>query len=384
MTHEHWTFASMLLLGALSVAIGLTLVVKKSAMELRLRRSAYLAQQRRDELENQAGHPEARGAGTRETAPSPASLLSPVPRANAINGADSESLLLQTWAVSRERESYLDRRTRCYISAVGGAIVVLGGVLVFQSSTSIDVAFEQLLHIVGGATIAAGLAVIIYASVPYMAARAAFRSRRLALASARVDEAITNACKEPRPLQIQQLFQLNRRQLDEYQLITRKQQRSAFLLAQIASVVAFAVLIGGVALAFSQKAPVDKYVTSGLSALGSLLSGFLAATFFQSSRDSNEQMNRYYLEPQRTGRLLAAERIVRNMPNASEQEQDRHDHRGPGLGDASLPTPGQEGQAEATADGAREPEDRRRRSRLQRVGASEVGPRPVRRRRGTR
>ena len=157
-------------------------------------------------------------------------------------------------------------------------------------------------------------AIILYSLVPYAAARSAYRQRRLATASAKVDEAIRDACSGEHPLEIPKLFQLNRRQLDEYQLLTRKQQRSAFVLAQAASVVAFVVLVGGVLLALGQRQPIDKYVTGGLSALGSLLSGFLAATFFASHRDANKQMNLYYLEPQRTGRLLAVERVAKLDP----------------------------------------------------------------------
>jgi len=311
------TFWLMLIGGTLSIAVGIIVILRKSRLELRMLGAAHDAQRRRDDFGRSVGGQKGSRRGSAKSEVFAADLLSPVPRSGAINGA--QSLTLQTWAVSRERDSYLDRRARGYISGVGGSFVTLGGLLWFRSTPYVDAAYERLLHILGGAIIAAGIGIIIHAWVPYLAARAAYRARRLALASARVDDAITKACADENPLQIQELFQLNRRQLDEYQLITRKQQKSAFLLAQVASVVAFAVLVGGVFIALGQTDDVDKYITGGLSALGTLLSGFLAATFFKSSKDANEQMNRYYLEPQRTGRLLAAERIVNSIPSATEQ-----------------------------------------------------------------
>jgi hypothetical protein len=161
--------------------------------------------------------------------------------------------------------------------------------------------------------------------MPYFAARQAYRQWRLALAAARVDDALGKACKnvpEGHALRLPDLFQLNRRQLDEYQLITRKQQKTAVLWAQVASGVAFAVLVGGILIAISGSSDVEKFVAGGLSGLGSLLSTFVAATFFRSAAQANRQMNRYYLEPQRTGRLLASERLIdadRQRPDGSHE-----------------------------------------------------------------
>ena len=235
-----------------------------------------------------------------------------------------EDLDVRTWAVSRERDSYLDRRRRCILYAIAGAIVLAGSGFLLagrqDSPGSSDAAFWNMMVIVSAV---AGCAVITFSIVPYLSTRSAYRQRRLALASARVDRAITQACEGANPLKIEHLFELNRRQLDEYQLLTRKQQKSSFVSAQIASAVAFAVLVAGIVIALSGNSDIEKYLTSGLTALGSLLSGFLAATFYKSARDANTQMNRYYLEPQRTGRLLAAERIVSHIaPPPSESRAE--------------------------------------------------------------
>jgi hypothetical protein len=224
-----------------------------------------------------------------------------------------------TWAVSPERDSYIRRRRRGYLAAVGGFLAMFAGAfLIFSFRLAHAGRSTDMSRTVGVAFIALGLGLVCYSTVPYLAAWSAFRQRRQALASARVDKALAKACEGTAPLQLADLFQLNRRQLDEYQLITRKQQRSAFFWAQVASGVAFLVLVAGIIIAMSAHSDIAKYISGGLSGLGSVLSTFLAATFFKSARDANSQMYRYYLEPQRTGRLLAAERVIARVKNTRD------------------------------------------------------------------
>jgi hypothetical protein len=234
---------------------------------------------------------------------------------------DDRDLKLRTWSRSSERTSYMGRRARCYVSAVGGVIVgVSGGLLLsayLHAGGSEDATVSRFF---GGTEIAVGTVIVVYSFMPYFAARSAYRKRIQATAAAEVDAAIRHACTGGRAaLQLEDLFQLNRRQLDEYQVITRTQQRSAFRWAQIASVVALAVLVAGIVVALSVHDDVQKYVSGGLSGLGSTLSAFVANTFFQSAQDANKQMKLYYLEPQRTGRLLAAERIAREQLPAKDK-----------------------------------------------------------------
>jgi hypothetical protein len=228
---------------------------------------------------------------------------------------DDSNLELRTWALSSERISYMGRRARCYVSAIGGVVVVVsGGFLIAAYLHAGGGEDATISRYFGGMEIVVGAVIVVYSFMPYFAARSAYRKRIQATAAAQVNAAITNTCKPGdgrAALQLEDLFQLNRRQLDEYQVITRAQQRSAFRWAQVASVVALTVLVAGIVVALSVHDDVQKYVSGGLSGLGSTLSAFVAKTFFESAQDANKQMKLYYLEPQRTGRLLAAERIAR-------------------------------------------------------------------------
>lgn len=216
---------------------------------------------------------------------------------------------VDTWSTSVERDAYIKRRPA--LLAVAGILLALGALgwgLIRPESMS-------LAQWWGRALLGAVAAALVWCLVPYWASRRAFRQRKLATATARVDEAIQRIAlpwgPEESQLPLSRLFELNRRQLDEYQEMTKKQQRSAFLLTQVASVAAFAALVVGISLTFQNIPDSEKYVVGGLSGLGALLSGFLAKTFFASHQAANEQLNRYYLEPQRTGRILAAERLAR-------------------------------------------------------------------------
>ena len=240
-----------------------------------------------------------------------------------------------TWYVSPQREAYVRRSGLCFLGWLAFLMIGLAGVIeivgyhidVEQSPTgTLSSAFLQSGVVALFWAAAAGGAVgMLWSYSPYFSARQAYRQWRLALAAARVDDALQKAAKQEDnkpPLPLAALFQLNRRQLDEYQLITRKQQRLAFLCAQAACVVAFVVLIGGIVFTFHAPTTTDKYISGGLSALGSLLSGFVAATFFKAAGEANTQMNLYYLEPQRTGRLLATERIVGRLREESNGHLD--------------------------------------------------------------
>jgi hypothetical protein len=232
------------------------------------------------------------------------------------------TLPISTWSVSSERDAYILRRPRSSVAAFGGASWVIAGISGLQVYPSHGTATNGgLAHVLSIVLIALGAIVVLYAAMPYVAGRYAFRQRMLATASARVDKAISRACKPKRgnkPLRLEQLYELNRRQLDQYQLMTQRQQKSAYWLAQVASLISLGVLIAGIAIVLTKQGTLNKSLGGGLSALGSTLSAFLAATFISQRKAANREMSRYYLEPQRTGRLLAAERIVTKLtPSAT-------------------------------------------------------------------
>lgn len=228
--------------------------------------------------------------------------------------------LISLWSTSAERSWYIGRRTRVYTWCGVGLVLLLGGI---WSATAYPARGWGPDELWGLVAMTLGAVVLAWCTVPYWAARRAYASRKRAVATYRVDQAIEELRKVMESgqgnLQLPRLFDLNRRQLDQYQDLTKSQQHLAFVLTWSAAVGAFVVLIAGSILVL-RVGDDDKFITGGLTALGTILSTFLGKTFFEGHREAMKQLNYYYAEPSLTGRLLAAERILDQLPAESRSE----------------------------------------------------------------
>jgi hypothetical protein len=275
---------------------------------------------------------EATGSGTDGKLPS---------RANLPWSADQLKYLLQEagltpglidqWASSPERSWYLGRRfwykpgphLGIYVwVAVGLALLVVTVVVAAITVDDASPRFWTASRVVGAAFGVAGLVTLGWCSVPYWAARRAFRARRRAAARYSVDAALVQLraamAADGKRAELARMFELNRRQLDEYQELTKSQQRMAFALTWGAAVASLLILVIGSTVAL-RVGDADKYIAGGLTALGSLLSAFLGAVFFRGHEHAMNQLNHYYLEPSLTGRMLAVERMLEHLPDSREK-----------------------------------------------------------------
>ena len=158
-------------------------------------------------------------------------------------------------------------------------------------------------------------AILITVAFQYGAARRAFYERVRLLKAAQVEQAVMEVGHH---LTLNGLFVLNRRQLDEYHVLSVRQASLAFRNAQAASIVAFVILIAGAIIALRQQDDSGRYVAAGLSALGAALSAFLSRVFFRSYQDTRDQLRQYYYEPFRTSQVLALERLARTSGKEEE------------------------------------------------------------------
>jgi hypothetical protein len=225
--------------------------------------------------------------------------------------------LISTWASSPERTWYMERRRVILLWCAGGVALILAAIWVATITLKQT---ELTPERIWGVTIAAvGLIMLCWSTVPYWAARRAYGARRRASARYRVDDALTKlreameSDSASSKMQLARMFELNRGQLDEYQQLTKRQQRTAFVLTWGASVAALLILVAGSIVAI-RVGDENKYITAGLTALGTLLSAFLGKTFFKGHEKAMDQLNHYYQEPSLTGRLLAAERLLNQLP----------------------------------------------------------------------
>ena len=232
--------------------------------------------------------------------------------------------LISTWASSPERTWYMERRPVIHRWCGAGLILILFPVFVI--TVTLKETDLSPLRIWGITSAVAGLITLGWCTVPYWAARRAFAARTRASARYRVDRALRElrdameSEKANPKVQFARMFELNRGQLDEYQQMTKRQQRTAFTLTWGAAIAALLILIAGSILAL-RVGDENKYITGGLTALGTLLSAFLGKTFFKGHEKAMEQLNHYYLEPSLTGRLLAAERILDQLPQEERSKK---------------------------------------------------------------
>jgi hypothetical protein len=161
--------------------------------------------------------------------------------------------------------------------------------------------------------------VALWSIAPYWAARRAYFERVQAEKSQAVQDALDHlAGQDSRDaLPLTALFIFNRRQLDEYQNLTKWHAEVSFRNAQIAAGLGFTVLVVGAALVIQQKTASTsvQYAIGGLSTLGALLSTYLSRTYFRSHQEAMTQLAIYYEEPFITSRALSAERIISRIPS---------------------------------------------------------------------
>jgi hypothetical protein len=173
-----------------------------------------------------------------------------------------------------------------------------------RSSSGHRVAF----HVAETLALGPALMLTIWVGQKYASARTAFYNRVRWIKAHEVEDALRTLQGN---LSLEKLFVLNRKQLDEYHVLSVRQAAIAFRNATIATTIAFTVLIAGAVLSLRQGLePSQRYVAAGLSGLGATLTTFVSRNFFRSWRETREQLREYYAEPARTSKLLGLERLA--------------------------------------------------------------------------
>lgn len=216
---------------------------------------------------------------------------------------------VELWLSSPERAWYMARRDGVLNWVAVGVLTALIGI-----GLTIGGSDGTAVQAWGRVICVAAAVLLAWCTVPYWVARRAFTVRRRAMAEYRTDAALSRICADPHTtLSLNGLFELNRRQLDEYQHLTKRQQQLAFRMTWTAAIAGFGVLVACIVLAFLAKKPEQRYLVSGLGALSAGISGYLGKTFYEGHRAAMRQLNVYYREPYMTGRVLAVERLVTQL-----------------------------------------------------------------------
>ncbi|TFV87154.1 ABC transporter ATP-binding protein [Blastococcus sp. CT_GayMR16] len=223
------------------------------------------------------------------------------------DGPDVNDPYKMLWANSPERAWFV-KRNRPWPLAASVVLLTFATVLLATRwrGGGMNENWRDVLWIIAVLSAAA----LAWSVAPYISARWSLWERRKREAQYQAEaalQALSGSMDGTIPLS--RLYIMNRRQLDAYQEMTKRQQRSSFRMAQVSSAVGFIILVSGAIIALN--GPGDSaWLTAGLTALGTAISAFLGATFLDSHKKTNAQLNKFANEPHITGRMLSAERVA--------------------------------------------------------------------------
>jgi hypothetical protein len=239
-----------------------------------------------------------------------AGTAAPAPAGTAVPGDSTETRVTSRLSAWRESSSGTRASTKLLIGFGASALVMVGAYVLFVLSVSSDGSVDKVelgfavgLFLIG--TTGAGLS-----GIWYRLQRAKFLENEERLARAAVRDAVETV---QRDLSLANLMALNLKQMGEYDAITKRQEKRTFLSTQLAIMVGFAMLVAGSCAATLIHDVSAKVVVGTLTAVGSVLSGYIARTFIVSHRLAVNQLNRYYAHPLEMSHLLCAERLGREM-----------------------------------------------------------------------
>jgi hypothetical protein len=116
------------------------------------------------------------------------------------------------------------------------------------------------------------------------------------------------------------LVNANRALLDEYQAPVRRQARTSYTYSQIAIFAGLTALLIGVAVVLATNDLSARLATAGLSAIGTVLAGYIARTYLRVYERAQDQLNFYFREPLVTSYLLTAERLAEKLEGDRRQD----------------------------------------------------------------
>jgi type III secretory pathway component EscS len=101
----------------------------------------------------------------------------------------------------------------------------------------------------------------------------------------------------------------------------RTQASGAYRCSQLASAVGLVVVVVGAFLALNVNDSASKVAVTAVTAVGTLMSGYLGKTFLHTYQQTLEQLNRYFQEPLVSSYVLKAERVAKQVSLDSKRNE---------------------------------------------------------------
>ena len=131
----------------------------------------------------------------------------------------------------------------------------------------------------------------------------------------RLDEAEKRVEEEPHArVDFVSLWSVTQKRLDYYHEIATEQARSSYRKAQTAMTIGFAVILAAAGFAAWSTTVTGAISTGVVGIAGGALGGYIGRTFLKAQEDATTQLRSYFDQPMRFSWLLAAERLVEQVP----------------------------------------------------------------------
>lgn len=171
------------------------------------------------------------------------------------------------------------------------------------------------------AAIGAGIGILtwLYIGIYYLflaqrQLKRAFDDRRLLHRSRDALKEAEEKLKESSSTEFGVLWDATQKRLDYYHKIATTQSEKSFLYGQIASAAGFAVILVAAIIAGLSKTPTASIVAGLTGAAGGGLGAYIGATFMKTQDVASTQLRAYFLQPLEFSKYLAAERLVKQIP----------------------------------------------------------------------
>jgi len=220
-------------------------------------------------------------------------------------------------ALSAQWESSSARsKARANVVVFGTGALVLMLVAIGLGVAALD-SDMQIAASVGGAGAALFIAIVLIAAGFYVYVR---RHARFLSVREEAIEARKNAVDGRQDEDLDELLNINRNQMQAYQTLSSRQQRSAFRSSLMAMFVGLVVLVGGIVVVLLAESDTAKIAVAGVSAIGSGLSGYIANTYLSLQRESSNQLRFFSDQPIVASYIYEAERLISKLPGANAKQ----------------------------------------------------------------
>ncbi|GAD83403.1 hypothetical protein FEK33_17395 [Nocardia asteroides NBRC 15531] len=137
-------------------------------------------------------------------------------------------------------------------------------------------------------------------------------------ATENVDRAVE---KVAGPNDLLKLMEVNRRQMEAYDVQARAQGRSSHRSSLFAMTAGLAIVGAGLWIAVSAENSATKYAAAIVAAVGTATGGYIAHTFISVNTSAQHHVRYYFEQPLVQSYLLTAERIADRLPESARGAQ---------------------------------------------------------------